>query len=236
MKAVILAAGYATRLYPLTKDKPKPLLDVAGKPILGWILDKIREVPEINEIFIVTNDKFYETFQTWAKDQEGVTILNDGTTSNEDRLGVMGDICYAINQADIQEDLLIVGGDNLFEFDLNRLAQLSEKKNASTIGVYDVKTVEEAQKMGICALDSEGKIIEIEEKPENPKSTLASTLCYFIRKEDIPTVCAQNVQDGVPLPKLLMKTKPIYAVIYTEPWFDIGSHEQYQEVNEIYKK
>ena len=237
MKAVILAAGYATRLYPLTKDKAKPLLPVGDKPMIEWIVDKIKEVPEIDGIIVVTNDKFYETFKQWAEGKEGINVVNDGTTSNEDRLGMIGDMCFALENAKIEEDVLIVGGDNLFEFDINKIVQLSKEKNATVIGAYDVKSIEEARKMGILALDETGKIIDFEEKPENPKSTLASTCLYLVRKEDIPDLLAQkNIDKNIPLPIALMKTKEVYAVAYTEPWYDIGSHEQYQHVNEVYKK
>jgi len=236
MKAVILAAGYATRLYPLTKDKAKALLPVGDKLMIEWIIDKIKDIPEMGEIIIVTNSKFYEDFNNWAEGKEGIQILNDGTTSNEDRLGVVDDIIFAIEKDNITEDLLIVGGDNLFEFDLNELVKLSKEKNASVIAAFDVKTIEEARKLGNVIADDTGKIIDIEEKPQNPKSTLAATLCYFIRAEDLPDAVLQKNTLGIPLPKLLMKTKPVYAVTYTEPWFDIGSHEQYEEVNKIYKK
>ncbi|MBW3002131.1 nucleotidyltransferase family protein [Candidatus Woesearchaeota archaeon] len=236
MKAVILAAGYATRLYPLTKNKAKPLLPVGNKLMIEWIIGKIKEVPEINEIIIVTNSKFYEDFKNWAENKKGIKILNDGTTSNEDRLGVVDDIIFAIEAENITEDLMIVGGDNLFEFDLNKLVTLSKEKKASTIAAFDVKTIEEARKLGNVISDENGKISDIEEKPQNPKSTLAATLCYFIRAEDIPAAVSQKNTIGIPLPKLIMKTKPVYAVVYTAPWYDIGSHEQYKEVNKIYKK
>ncbi|MBW3004453.1 nucleotidyltransferase family protein [Candidatus Woesearchaeota archaeon] len=236
MKAIVLAAGYATRLYPLTKDKAKPLLPVGNKLMIDWIIDKIKEVPAIDEIIIVTNARFYEDFKKWAEGKEKIKILNDDTTSNEDRLGVVDDIIFAIEKENIAEDLMIVGGDNLFEFDLNELVKLSKEKNASVIAAFDVKKIEEARKLGNVIADDAGKIIDIEEKPQNPKSTLAATLCYFIRAEDIPDAISQKNTIGVPLPKLLMKTKPVYAVVYTEPWYDIGSHEQYEEVNKIYKK
>ncbi len=237
MKAIILAAGYATRLYPLTKDKAKPLLPVGDKLMIDWIIDKIKEIPEMGEIIIVTNAKFYEDFKKWAEGKEIITILNDGTTNNENRLGMIGDICFALENANVNEDVLIVGGDNLFKFDLNKIIKLSKERNASVIGAYDVKTIEEARKMGVLAINEEGKIINFEEKPEQPKSTMASTCIYLVRKEDLPDLLAQkNIGKNIPVPQLLMKTKPVYAVAYTEPWFDIGSREQYEEVNKIYKK
>jgi glucose-1-phosphate thymidylyltransferase len=236
MKAVILAAGYATRLYPLTKDKAKPLLPVGNKLMIEWIIGKIKEIPEMGDIIIVTNAKFYEDFKKWAEGKEKIKILNDGTTSDEDRLGIVGDIIFAIEKADIKEDLLIIGGDNLFEFDLNKLVELSKEKDAAVIAAHDVKSMKEARKLGIILVDKTGKITDIEEKPKNPKSTLAATLCYFIRAEDIPEVLIQKELEGIPLPQLLMKTKPVYAAVYTESWFEIGSREQYEEVNKIYSK
>jgi len=235
MKAIILAAGYATRLYPLTKDKAKPLLPVGDKLMIDWILDKIKEVPEIDEIIIVTNTKFYEDFNKWAKDKENVRILNDKTSSNEDRLGMLGDIAFALKQ--IKDDsILVVGGDNLFKFDLNLLVKLSKEKNAPAVGAVELDDVNEARKMGNFCIDTNKKAIEFEEKPQNPKSLLASTCCYMLNTEAIKVITEFKGEGEYPLVKLLRENMDVYVYPYKEEWYDIGSHEQYEEVNKIYKK
>ncbi|MBW2973175.1 nucleotidyltransferase family protein [Candidatus Woesearchaeota archaeon] len=235
MKAVILAAGYATRLYPLTIDKPKPLLPVGGRPMIDWIVDKINEVPEIDGITVVTNDKFYETFKQWAEGKENITVLNDGTTSNENRLGMLGDIAFALKQ--IKDDaVLVIGGDNLFKFDLNPLVNLSKEKNAPAVPAIELNDINEARKMGIFCIDDNKKIIDFEEKPQNPKSMLASACCYMLNSEAIKVITEFKGSGQYHLITLLMENMDVYVQQYKEEWIDIGSHEQYKHVNELYKK
>lgn len=235
MKAVILAAGYATRLYPLTLDKPKPLLPVGEKPMIDWIVDKIKDVPEIDGIIVITNDKFYEHFKQWAEGKEGINVITDGTTSNENRLGMLGDIAFALKQIK-NDEVLVIGGDNLFKFDLNSIVKLSKEKNAPVVGAVELDDINEARKMGIFCIDDNKKSIDFEEKPQNPKSMLASCCCYMLNLAAIKIVTEFKGAGEYPLVKLLMENMDVYVFPYKADWFDIGSHEQYKQVNEIYKK
>lgn len=246
MKALILAAGYGTRLYPLTLNHPKPLLKVGSKLMIEHIVDKINEIKGIDEIFVITNDKFYKNFNDWSIKFTGtdkkITILNDRTQSNEDRLGAVGDIYFAIKEKKIDDSFLVIGGDNLFEFSLKSLVSFSKEKNASIIAVRDLQEKQKlAKKFGVVEVDENDKIVSFEEKPENPKSTLASTCCYLFTRQDIHEFekCIEehkkpdNTGDFI---KYLAEKKPVYAFTFTEKWFDIGSHEQLKEVNEIFSK
>lgn len=203
--------------------------------MIDWITDKIKEVPEIDEIIVVTNARFYEDFKSWAEGKEGIKILNDGTTSNEDRLGMLGDIVFALKYIK-DGSVLVVGGDNLFKFDLNSLVNLSKEKNAPAVGAVELDDANEARKMGNFCIDTNKKAIEFEEKPENPKSMLASTCCYMLNPEAIKVITEFKGEGEYPLVKLLRENMDVYVYPYKEEWYDIGSHEQYEEVNKIYKK
>ncbi|MCD6434613.1 MAG: nucleotidyltransferase family protein, partial [Candidatus Diapherotrites archaeon] len=184
LEVILPAAGYATRLWPLTKNKPKALLEVAGKPIIEHIFDRLEALP-IARVSIVTNAKFYRNFLEWNsgfKFKSEVNILNDGTTSNEGRLGAIGDINFAIEKQGIagnNADLLIINADNLFTFDLTRAYKFFKDKNADTIVLYDVRTKEEASKHGVPEIDENFRVVGFEEKPSEPKSTLCSVGIYF---------------------------------------------------------
>ncbi len=182
MKAIILAAGYGTRLYPLTLNKPKPLLEVAGKPIIEHIINKIEEVEEIDKVFIVTNAKFYKNFKEWCerfKSEKKIKIINDKTKSNEDRLGSLGDINFVIEKEKIKEDALIIAGDNFFHFSLKEFLESLRRPDKSAVVLYDVKDRELAKQYGIVGVNEENRMMEFQEKPAEPKSTLASTGVYF---------------------------------------------------------
>ncbi|MBN2112200.1 NTP transferase domain-containing protein, partial [Candidatus Woesearchaeota archaeon] len=155
MKALILAAGYATRLYPITKQIPKPLMPIVGKPMIEYILDNLESVDEVDEIFIVTNEKFYPHFRIWHDRVEAakvydkkITILNDRTTKDSVKIGAVGDINFVIKKANFDEDLLIIAGDNLFEFKLNEFVAFFKEKNKPIVALYDVKDLEIAKRMG----------------------------------------------------------------------------------------
>ena len=157
MKAIILAAGYATRLYPLTKNIPKPLFEVGGKAIIDHVVEKMQEVPHIDEIFVVTNDKFHSHFMAWKEENENLiktTIVNDGTTCNEDRLGSLGDIRYVIEEHKLHEhDLIVVAGDNLFSFSLNEKVASFHCHKKTQVALYDVGDYELAKLYGIVSVD-----------------------------------------------------------------------------------
>lgn len=245
MKSIILAAGYGTRLYPLTKDTPKPLLDIAGKPMINYITDKLEPIDIIDEIIVVSNDKFYSNFVEWKNNYQGkkkITILNDGSTCNDNRLGAVGDIHFAIQNKDIQDDVIVIGGDNLFEFSIVNLIDLFKQKNSSIVAVRDLIDKEKlANKFGVIELNDDFKIIGFEEKPENPKTSLASTCCYLFTKDDMGLFekCIEennkpdNTGDFI---KYLSSQKNIYGYIFKEKWFDIGSFELLEEVRNLYSQ
>lgn len=239
MKAVILCAGYATRLYPLTLNKPKPLLEIAEKPMIEHILFKVEKIEDVDEIFVVTNNKFYNNFIEWLKNYNSnkkIRIINDETKSNEERLGAIGDIDFVIEKENISDDLLVIAGDNLFEFDMKKLNKFFKQKKASVVALYDVKDKELAKKYGIVDINENNKIINFLEKPENPPSTLASTACYIFSNYDIKELkrCIEegkkpdNLGDFI---KHLAEKKDIYGLVFSERWFDIGSFEELKEAD-----
>lgn len=167
MKAIVLAAGYATRLYPVTKNQPKPLLEIAGKSILDHIVEKIEKVKLIDEVIIVTNNKFSPHFKEWAKKAsypKKLTIVNDGTTTNENRLGAIGDIQFVIEELNIEDDLMILAGDNLFDFELTDFAQYFYEKGTDCITAYQEESKEQIKRAGVIELDEQKKVLSFEEK------------------------------------------------------------------------
>ena len=236
MKAIILAAGYAVRLYPLTLNTPKPLLKTAGKPMIEYILDKLYEIPSLDEIFIITNDKFFDKFNNWInnyKSNISIEIINDKTNSNEDRIGAIGDIDLVIKREKIKDELIIVAGDNLFEFSLKEFVDFSKDK--PIIASHDINNIDLAKQYGILSVDDKYKITNFEEKPEKPKSTLAATCIYFL-PSDIVKMIDEYIQKGNPTDKpghfiqWLYKETEVYSFVTKERWFDIGSKEQLEEV------
>lgn len=245
MKAIVLAAGYATRLYPLTFDKPKALLPVKDKPILNYIVEKIEEINEVDKIFIVTNDKFYMNFVWWLKQYQGdfrkeIEIINDSTTTNETRLGGIGDLWFALKQKKINDDILVVASDNLFDFSLKGMADFFMKNNKTTAGIYDIGDMEEVKKMSIVKIEN-GKITFFEEKPQNPFTTLSCIAVYIFPKSDLNKIKeymkTDKPKDG---PGFLIQhfsqQGDVHAFILQGRWFDIGSIETYSEVNNNWEK
>ena len=245
MKAVILCAGYAVRLYPLTLNTPKPLLKVAGKTILNHIIEKIKLLPEINDIYIITNHRFYEQFETWLNQQSSqkkITLVDDETLSNDDRLGAIGDLNFVINKEKLNDDLLVIAGDNLFGFSLRKYVDFFHFHKKSQVAFHDLKDREKVKKkFGVGILEQAGtKIINFEEKPEEPKSALAATACYLFRKEDISLIqdLAEHGWADAPghLIKHLIDHSQAYGFVFDEHWFDIGSLEGLQEAERVYQR
>jgi glucose-1-phosphate thymidylyltransferase len=242
MKAILLCAGYATRLRPLTDDCPKHLLEVGGKTILDHVVDKISRLP-LESIYVVTNNKFFTHFESWRVEHYQKTlpleVINDGTLSNEDRLGSIGDVEFVLNAARIDGDVLIVNADNLFTFDLKPIHdRFLEKKNV--IACYDVGEVAEARKMGVPTTDGEGRIIDFVEKPENPSSTEVAIGIYFYSREGTALIRAyvKELRNKGLRPDTtgdfvgwLAGKLPVYTYTYSakeETWVDIGTPEQYE--------
>jgi len=242
MDAIILAAGYGTRLYHLTLNQPKPLLEVGEKPIIEHIINKLEEI-NLNKIYVVTNNKFYNNFTEWSNKLKSVTpieIINDGTLSNEDRLGTVGDINFVLKEKNMTDDIAIIAGDNLFELSLVDIFNFFKKVGSTTIALYDVKDIKLATLYGVVAVDDNKKIIDFQEKPEQPKSTLISTGIYFFPKKSIYLI-KEYIEKSGKSDKIgsfiqwLYKKQKVYAYVTHKPWYDIGDKEQLRKVREAYK-
>src|SRR3712207_2920050 len=192
MNVLILAAGYATRLYPLTLTKAKPLLEVAGKPMIEWVMDNLSPVEGIETVYVVTNNKFAKDFQAWADQYQArnpnrkLRIVNDQSTDDSDKLGAIGDINLVLSRENLaSDDLVVVAGDNLFSEPLTEFARSAQGSEA-TLATYDVGDLEAIKKYSAITLDDEGVITSFEEKPANPKSTLTGIALYYFSRDTIP--------------------------------------------------
>jgi glucose-1-phosphate thymidylyltransferase len=238
MKAILLAAGYATRLRPLTDDRPKHLLPVGGRPMLDWVLDRVRELDEVNGIHLVTNSRFAPNFEEWAAEQD-VTVHDDGTTANDDRLGAVGDLKLVIDNGGLAgEELLILAGDNLFELSLSEFATWwhAKPQPASAVPLYDVGDFELATHYGIATTDEDGRVVEFVEKPSEPASTLASTLIYLLPPEHVALIdtyltAGNNPDNAGSFLGWLAGREPVYGYPFLSGWHDIGSHSQLLEAD-----
>lgn len=233
MKALVLAAGYATRLRPLTDTWAKELLPVGGRPMLDWIVDAIDEVEEIDAVHVVTNARKAPAFREWAqRGPRGVTIHDDGTTSNDDRLGAIGDLAFFLESTGVDDDVLVIAGDNLFEFSLRALVRSWHgHPGSSSIAVRDVGSPELATRYGVIALDGDGRIVEFVEKPERPASTLVATATYLYDREHVALVPEYLARGNAPdqpgrFAAWLSEREPVYGWVFHEPWFDVGDLAQ----------
>ena len=242
MKALILAAGYAKRLYPLTLDQAKPLLQIGGRPMISRIADKIARVSGIDHLYVVTNDRFFSQFQDWKKSYSlpiPCEVLNDGTTNNENRLGAIGDIRFVIQEKRTKDDFLILAGDNLFEFDLNDFIQFFHRKGSS-VGSFDLESLDKAVQYGVLKVDSEGRILEFHEKPEKPPSSLISTGVYAYTSGDLGLLDQYFSERGLPdapgyFLSWLIKRKDVFSYRVSGGWYDIGDIESYREADRRYR-
>lgn len=228
MKALVLAAGYATRLRPLTDDFPKGLLPVGGRPIVDWIVDNIRRAG-IEDIRLVTNARFARLFEEWS---DGVTIVDDGTSTNETRLGAIGDIQFA----DLDDDALIVAGDNLFDYEIADFVEFWRARDGSAVAVHDVRSKELARKYGVIDVDADGRIVDFAEKPEQPASTLIATATYLYGRAHLRLVDTYLAEGNPPdqpghLVAWLHSREPVYAYAFAGGWYDVGDLEQLLEAD-----
>jgi glucose-1-phosphate thymidylyltransferase len=240
MRAIILAAGYATRLRPLTDTIPKQLLPVGGRPMLDWVCDRVGEVTD--DVELVTNARFADDFREWAKRRGGVTVHDDGTRSNEDRLGAIGDIAFVLERTGTDDDLLVIAGDNLFDFALGDFVAFTRGKGvASAVAVYDCGDLELATQYGVVDSDENDRVVGFEEKPSEPRSTLVATAAYVYQQEHVPHV-ARYLDEGNPpdqpgrLIAWLYPREPVYAYRFAGPWFDIGNPEQLLEADNHWRE
>jgi glucose-1-phosphate thymidylyltransferase len=238
VKCVILAAGYATRLRPLTDDVPKHLLPVGEQPMLDWVLDRVREVQDVDGVHLVTNSRFAPAFERWAE-AKGVTVHDDGTSSNDDRLGAVGDLRLAIEQAELEDDeLVVLAGDNLFDFSLPRFVEWwrSKPQPAGAVPLHDVGDLELATQYGIADTDADDRIVQFAEKPSAPSSTLASTLIYLLPPEHVRLVTTY-LEEGLSPDNAgsflgwLATREPVYGYRFEGSWYDIGDRTQLLEAD-----
>ena len=268
MKCLILAAGYATRLYPLTENFPKPLLEVAGKPILNWLIDDLNQTGLISEYIVVSNHKFAPIFEAWSQGTPGtpgtvspvssvanyrgtvpsvpsasvpITVLDDGTSSNDTRLGAVRDILLGIDSKGIDEDLLVMAGDNLLSFSLQDFLAYAQSKNTTCIMRYYEPDESRLHKCGVAEVDANGLILSMEEKPAHPKSHWCCPPFYFYKKDDLK-LFEQGIAEGCGtdapgsfIAWLCTKT-PVHAYEMPGPRYDIGTLESYEAVKRTFNK
>ncbi|MDD5688306.1 MAG: nucleotidyltransferase family protein [Elusimicrobia bacterium] len=243
MKAIILCAGYATRLYPLTKDKPKHLLTIAGKPMLEYTIAKIEQVSEIDSVYIITNHRFYHLFQKWLsnlKTEKKIELIDDGTSSDEIKLGAIGDMKFVIDKLRVNDDLLVLAGDNLFQLNLNDFVKFFKTKGTS-IAVYDVKSKDLVQKYSEIRLDNKNRVVSFVEKPAKPETTLAAICMYLFPKEKLDLVNKYLAEGNSPdqpgrYIQWLHKKELVYGFVFCDNWYDIGDINQYKQANKEYEE
>jgi len=244
MNALILAAGYATRLYPLTLDKAKPLLVVGGKPIIEWAVDNLVGVPDLETIYVVTNDKFAADFEAWSQGYRKqhpefkFKIINDGSTSDEDKLGAIGDINFVVTRENLaQRSLLVIAGDNLFTESLVNFVDCAREIDA-TVAVYDVGDLEAMKKYGNITVDAEGIITRFEEKPRKPEGTLAAIALYYYSPAILSLLTTYLAAGNNPdqpgrFVQWLYTRKPVKTFEIKGKWLDIGSKGTLENADKI---
>jgi glucose-1-phosphate thymidylyltransferase len=247
MKLIILAAGYATRLYPLTINQPKPLLEVAKRPMIEHVINHLKDVPELTGVIIISNEKFHGHFEKWASDYQisgqniPITVVNDKSTDENNRLGAIGDMVFAMNDQSVDEDVIVVAGDNLFSQSIRAFGEFCLEKKAPVLGVYDVGRLEDTKKYSEVHTDMNGHITSFEEKPENPSTTVIGIALYYYPKDLIPTI-KQYVEDGHNadqpgrLVQWLYPRIPVFTWSLPGLWYDIGSKETLEEANRIFSE
>lgn len=240
MKCIVLAAGYATRLYPLTENFPKPLLKVGEKTILDWLLDDIAKAGAVDAYIVISNHKFASHFQSWAQAHPlPITVLDDGTETNETRLGAVKDIQFAIEALHLNDDLLIIAGDNVLDFSLTKFVSYAEEKKTSCIMRYFEPSLEKLHKAGVAQVDENDRLLSMEEKPAEPKSNWCTPPFYFYTKEDAKRI-AEAIQDGcgTDAPGSLVAWMCTHSIVHGMQMpgqrYDIGDLASYEEVQKTY--
>ena len=247
MKNIVIAAGYATRLGELTKNFPKPLLKIGDSTILGRMLADIDRIPEIDEHIIVTNHKFAHIFSDWAQNvtlgtfSKPITIIDDGTETNETRLGAVCDLLFAMDKLHIDDDMLVVAADNLLFFSFSEFVDFAKAKGTSCIMCHEQPSIEKLQRTGVVELDADGKVLGMEEKPQQPKSHWAVPPFYIYLKKDLDLVrhavengCGKDAPGN--LAHYMVQHTTMHAWKMTGGRFDIGSLDTYYEACDLASK
>lgn len=237
MKAIILAAGYATRLYPLTEVHPKALLSINGRPLIDFIIDKLNLIPDIEDVFVVTNNKFISLFVSWLESRKyrrRVKIINDKTSSEKDRLGAMGDLAFVIKKEKINANLLVVAGDNLFDFTLKDFIRSSRKTPHVSVGIYDIENLDRAEKFGVVKIGRDNFLVEFVEKPKIPFSSLIAVGIYFMPRETLKFIneylgaygSADSLGNYI---EWLLGRDRVRGHKFRGVWYDIGDIDTYKK-------
>jgi len=241
MKCLILAAGYATRLYPLTENFPKPLLKIGDKTILDWLLDDIHTSGQVDEYLVISNHKFAPHFKAWAASHSlPITVVDDGTSTNETRLGAVCDIQFAIEQAGLDDDLLVIAGDNVLDFSLTHFIRYTKEKNTSCVMRYYEADEKRLTKSGVAELGEDEVLLSLEEKPAHPKSHWCTPPFYFYKKEDakrIPEAIADGCGTDAPgsLVAWMCRHSVMHSMEMPGSRYDIGNLESYETVKQTYR-
>lgn len=238
MKCILLCAGYATRMYPLTENFPKPLLDIKGKPLIDYLIDDLESNNLIDEYIIVSNHKFINYFNDWKNNHSNkkIKVLDDGSTSNDNRLGAVKDIEFAIEKANINDDILVLAGDNLLDFSLKGFIDFSKEKNGNAVMRHYEPEIARLRRTGVAVIDSNDKILEMAEKPENPKSNWAIPPFYIFKQE-----CLKEIKNGIDsgckvdapggFIEWFSERNNVYAYLMPGKRIDIGNLEDYYRMN-----
>lgn len=241
MKCVILAAGYATRLYPLTENFPKPLLKVGEKTILDWLLEDIHTSGAVDGYIVISNHKFAAHFEVWTAGHSlPITVVDDGTSTNETRLGAVCDIQFAIDQLKLGDDLLIIAGDNVLDFSLTRFIAYAQEKNTSCTMRYYEPDENKLHKTGVSEIDEADRLLSMEEKPANPKSHWCTPPFYFYKAADVKRI-KEAIADGCgtdapgSLVAWMCQHSTLHSMEMPGSRYDIGNLESYQKVQETYR-
>ena len=241
MKCLILAAGYATRLYPLTENFPKPLLKVGDKAILDWLIDDIDGAGLVDEYVVISNHKFANHFQEWAANKkQKVTVVDDGTSSNETRLGAVKDIQFAIEKLDLDDDMIVIAGDNVLDFSLQSFVRYAKEKQTSCIMRYYEANEQKLLKCGVVTVDDNDRILRMTEKSPKPETHWCCPPFYYYTRED-----ARLVQKGIEsgcgtdapgsyIAWLCTQT-PVHAMEMPGRRYDIGNLQSYDQVQKEYQ-
>lgn len=246
MKNIVIAAGYATRLYPLTENFPKPLLKIGERSILDRILDDVDGIEDIDEHIIVTNHKFAEIFNNWVSERKlkpgtkPIRIIDDGTTDNENRLGAVKDLLLAIDEFDINDDIMVLAADNVLDFSFQGFVNFFKQKNTSVIMCHHEPELYKLQRTGVIAVDDDMKVLEMQEKPEHPVSNWAVPPFYIYKKNDLPLIrdclnhgCGFDAPGN--LAHYLVNATTIHAWIMPGTRYDIGSLDSYKEAQILFQ-
>ena len=239
MTSIILAAGYATRMYPLTLNYPKPLLEVGGKKIIDWLIEDL-EKSGVERTVVVSNHKFISQFQAWAEGRENIIVLDDGSEDNDHRLGAVKDIEFAIEEANIDDDIVVLAGDNVLNFSLSSFIEYGRKRKTSCIMRHEEKDENKLRKTGVIEINEDELVLNMEEKPKEPKSNWAVPPFYYYTKEDkdlikegIASGCGTDAPGS--FVSWLVKIRAVHAYRMIGERFDVGSIEGYEKIKKEYK-